>query len=74
MFARLRAFIHRRPRLSLLIGVLLILLIVGAVVVGLLFTDLPDIANLQAGLALPSTRILDRQGRLLYEIVDPEGG
>ncbi|GAB4573308.1 MAG: PBP1A family penicillin-binding protein [Anaerolineae bacterium] len=39
-----------------------------------LLTDLPDLNTLEAGLALPSTRILDRHGRLLYEIVDPEGG
>jgi penicillin-binding protein 1C len=72
---RLRRFIHTHPRLSLVIGGgLLALLIGGLVLVNLLFTDLPDIANLEAGLALPSTRILDRQGRLLYEILDPEGG
>jgi 1A family penicillin-binding protein len=39
-----------------------------------LFTDLPSIDNLQAGLALPSTRIYDRNMRLLYEILPPEGG
>lgn len=34
-----------------------------------LFTDLPSIDQLDAGLALPSTRIYDRNGRLLYEII-----
>lgn len=35
-----------------------------------LFHDLPDIGEIEAGLALPSTRIYDRNGQLLYEIVD----
>ncbi len=39
-----------------------------------LFADLPSIDQLQAGLALPSTRIFDRNGQLLYEILPPEGG
>jgi 1A family penicillin-binding protein len=36
---------------------------------GWLFADLPPIDRLQAGMALPSTRIYDRHGRLLYEIL-----
>lgn len=36
--------------------------------------DLPPIARLHAGLALPSTRIFDRDGALLYEILPPEQG
>jgi penicillin-binding protein 1C len=39
-----------------------------------LFADLPSIDQLQAGLALPSTRIYDRNGKLLYEILPPDGG
>jgi penicillin-binding protein 1C len=39
-----------------------------------LFADLPSIDRLQAGLALPSTRIYDRNHKLLYEILPPEGG
>ncbi|MBZ0288815.1 MAG: transglycosylase domain-containing protein, partial [Anaerolineae bacterium] len=39
-----------------------------------LFADLPSIDRLQAGLVLPSTRIYDRNGKLLYEILPPEGG
>jgi penicillin-binding protein 1C len=34
-----------------------------------LFADLPSIDALPAGLARPSTRILDREGRLLYEVI-----
>lgn len=39
-----------------------------------LFADLPPIERLQAGLALPSTRIYDRHQRLLYEVLPSEGG
>jgi penicillin-binding protein 1C len=39
-----------------------------------LFPGLPPIDQLEAGLALPSTRIYDRHGRLLYEILPPEQG
>src|SRR3954453_14415279 len=39
-----------------------------------LFADLPSIDRLQAGLALPSTRIYDRNGQLLYEILPVDGG
>ena len=35
-----------------------------------LLVDLPDLDQLEAGMALPSTRIYDRNGLLLYEIVD----
>ncbi len=36
--------------------------------------DLPSLDDLDAGLALPSTRIYDRHGRLLYEILPPQQG
>jgi penicillin-binding protein 1C len=35
-----------------------------------LLADLPSLTQMEAGLALPSTRIYDRNGLLLYEIVD----
>lgn len=71
---RLRHAIRSHPRLTVLGGLLVALSLVTGGLIALLFTDLPDLDRLEAGLALPSTRILDRQGRLLYEIVDPEGG
>jgi len=37
-------------------------------------TDLPDISAREQGMALPSTRIYDRNGVLLYQIADPESG
>ncbi|HEX2907989.1 MAG TPA: penicillin-binding protein 1C [Phototrophicaceae bacterium] len=58
---------------------ILLALVTGVVALAIfvyfwLFADLPSIDRLQAGLALPSTRIYDRNGQLLYEILPPEGG
>jgi penicillin-binding protein 1C len=39
-----------------------------------LFVDLPSLDALYARAAAPSTKILDRHGRLLYEIIDPHRG
>jgi len=39
-----------------------------------LLVDLPSLEGLPEQLAVPSSRILDRNGRLLYEIIDPNGG
>lgn len=53
----------------------------GAILIGVLaatyawvFAGLPDVASIEGGMALPSTRIYDRQGRLLYQIADPQTG
>lgn len=62
----------RRQRAAL--ALLLAALAGGVWLYGWLFTDLPSIDDLDAGLALPSTRIYDRQQRLLYEILPPDGG
>ena len=51
-----------------------LLLVSGMFVYNWLFVDLPSIDDLEAGLALPSTRIYDRNGQLLYEILPPDGG
>src|SRR5664279_6189855 len=56
-----------RTKLALIVAVLILALGVGAYF--WLFADLPSINQLQAGLALPSTRIYDRNGKLLYEIL-----
>src|SRR5215813_7964502 len=39
----------------------------------LLIVDLPSLDRLTENLVVPSTRILARDGRLLYEITDPAG-
>ena len=52
------------------------ILLGGVAVYAWLFAGLPDISDLEAGLALPDTRIYDRRGRLLFQILaaDASGG
>ncbi|MAS36931.1 MAG: penicillin-binding protein [Anaerolineaceae bacterium] len=63
----------RKRKLILALTAALVLL-GGVWVYNWLFVDLPSIDELDAGLALPSTRIYDRNGQLLYEILPPDGG
>jgi len=60
-----------RRRLTL--SVILTLFIVSLFIVHSLFTDLPSLDRLTENLVVPSTKILARDGRLLYEINDPAG-
>src|SRR5690606_4700729 len=72
---RIRQFWRARTRwqrIALAIGGLFV--VFAALVYVWLLRDLPSIDDLEAGMALPSTRILDRYGRLLYQIADPETG
>ncbi|MFN8445855.1 MAG: transglycosylase domain-containing protein [Caldilineaceae bacterium] len=39
-----------------------------------LLADLPAISTVQQRLIRPTTQILDRNGRLLYEVIDPDAG
>ncbi len=71
MLARWRR-LSRIKQLLLSMGLLLVISVAFLYV--WLFADLPSIDQLQAGLALPSTRIYDRHGQLLYEILPSEGG
>ena len=54
--------------------ILLLILAAGAALYGWLVVDLPSLETLPERLAAPSSRILDRNGRLLYEVIDPNGG
>lgn len=64
--------LRRRSKILTVLGGL-VLCTVAALYLWI-FADLPAIDQLHAGLMLPSTRILDRNGRLLYEIIDQDGG
>jgi penicillin-binding protein 1C len=58
-------------------GIFLLTSALLAMVVGIYawaFADLPSVDNVAANMALPTTRIYDRHGRLLYEVIDPRGG
>jgi penicillin-binding protein 1C len=52
------------------------LLLAGLIVAGYfyLMIDLPSIESWQANQQLPSVRIIDRNGRLLYELLPDQGG
>jgi 1A family penicillin-binding protein len=68
------AWKNRRRWHKVVIVILLLLVVCGVGAYEWLFVDLPDIDAIEAGMALPSTRIYDRQGHLLYQIADPNKG
>ena len=59
--------LSRQQKIALIAAIFVVAL--GIFTYFWLFADLPPIDRLQAGMALPSTRIYDRRGRLLYEII-----
>ena len=60
-------------RFKLWAGLLLFLALLAAGGLIWLFRDLPSVDSASFGLNLPSIRITDRQGRLLYELLAPGG-
>ncbi len=74
-FAFLKEFSARQNRLLrlALLGLLVALAAAACLAWQALVVDLPALDRLTENLAVPSTKILDRQGRLLYEIADPAG-
>lgn len=64
---------RKRWQRGILISVLMLSLLSSSLYYWL-FWDLPSVQSLEDGYVLPSTRIYDRHGRLLYEIVDLYGG
>ncbi len=69
---RPRVVLKWSARIILTIAILLALGFFGAI--RWLIVDLPSPDRLYEHAAAPSTRIYDRNGRLLYEILDPHGG
>ncbi len=65
----------RLPRWQRALAVVIVLVLLGGVCFyWWIVADLPDLDALETGMALPSTRIYDRSGRLLYQIADPDTG
>ncbi|HYO87685.1 MAG TPA: transglycosylase domain-containing protein, partial [Candidatus Limnocylindrales bacterium] len=64
-----RWFRYQSRRRQIAMGAVFALVVTAAAFGVWIFGDLPSIDRLQAGLALPSSRIYDRHGRLLYEII-----
>ncbi len=74
-FARLwKAWKGSRRRVKIAAFLSAILLGAMAALYAWVFAGLPDVAAIEGGMALPSTRIYDRGGRLLYQIADPQTG
>lgn len=53
---------------------LLALLALAAALYFWLLADLPPLDTIEQRLVRPTTQILDRNGRLLYEVIDPDAG
>ena len=60
-----------RSRSKTLLIVLVALAIVPAAWLAWLWMGLPDVSALRVNSRAPSSRIVDRNGRLLYELLDP---
>jgi 1A family penicillin-binding protein len=72
---RVKLFWRKRRRWQRIVIVLgLLALIMGGIIYQWVFAGLPSVDHIAAGMALPSTRIYDRQGHLLYQIADPNKG
>jgi len=61
-------FLTRTRRRKIALALVVLLLIGSGVVYSWIFAGLPSLDQLEAGMALPATRIYDRNGTLLYEI------
>ncbi len=72
---RMKRLRFSRQRLTLAGLVLtLAMLAVASGFYAWLLADLPPISTVETRLVRPTTRILDRNGRLLYEVIDPDAG
>ncbi|OUC08691.1 hypothetical protein RY27_07430, partial [Litorilinea aerophila] len=71
----MRKWLGRRSfwlRLSL--GLALVLVASGYGLYTWLLADLPPVSAVEQRLVRPTTQILDRHGRVLYEVIDPAAG
>jgi penicillin-binding protein 1C len=69
------AALFARRRLAVILLVLsLALFLTGVAVYTLFLADLPPVSAVEERVVRPTTRILDRNGRLLYEVLDPNAG
>ena len=64
-----------RRRLGLaLLSVITVAILAAGGLYGWLFADLPPVTAAALRTTRPTTQILDRHGKLLYEVIDPEAG
>lgn len=64
----------KRSTLRVLIYLACLLLLICVAGLAWLTWDLPEIHQLNANLATPSVRLLDRNGSILYEVLEESGG
>ncbi len=67
------ARLHLRSIHFILAATLLVLVSTGIIVYATLLSGLPSVAAAASGIR-PTTQILDRNGQLLYEVIDPNAG
>lgn len=68
------AWKHRLRWQKVIAVIALLLIIASTAIYRWIFVGLPDVSHIEAGMALPSTHIYDRSGRLLYQIADVDTG
>jgi penicillin-binding protein 1C len=68
-----RSWIRRQSR-RLLLAAALFAALAAAGLYTWLFADLPPVTAVALRAARPTTQILDRNGKLLYEVIDPNAG
>lgn len=61
-------------RNRILFGILTLIIVMAAVIYWQLLADLPPLSSLEERMVRPTTQIFDRNGRLLYEVLDPNTG
>ena len=64
----------KRPLWRALAGSLVLAVVAAAGIYGWLFADLPSVSDAQLRATHPTTQILDRNGKLLYELIDVDAG
>ncbi len=69
-----RARLLSKSSLYILGFVLIAILAAGRAVYALMFADLPPVSAAAQHGIVPTSQILDRNGQLLYEIIDPNAG
>jgi penicillin-binding protein 1C len=77
MLQRIFSPIHSYWRKHWLSSLFTLLLLSGSTILGLylwLLADLPPVSAASQRLIRPTTQILDRNGRVLYEVLDPDTG
>ena len=64
----------KRNLIRLLVMVLILFMGFGLAASQWLLVDLPDLEEIDERLIMPSVRITDRNGRLLYDVIAAEDG